>query len=291
MKISLVQVVFSLCLLIAVAGCDIAEKSAVDNQSETLASSSETASESVEALADETPETEGDEQQNGNADSGETADFEAPAGFEASPSPNKEMIADLIELGVFEEIQAVYEDFDLLEPMTRGQYLMLLYHASNSVRPSKNHIRLAPSAEVSFSDIESSHPAYKYVQAFENTGYSVGYEEGTFKPDQPITREEMIAIKVPVDGYQLIETIWSQFDDFNDADQINPDFVNYVYNDMRAQESDGNNVSRAFGAVKSFKPKEPVLGYEAAATLWEFKVDRSYQSAPDALERIAREAE
>ena len=88
MKISLVQVVFSLCLLIAVAGCDIAEKSAVDNQSETLASSSETASESVEALADETPETEGDEQQNGNADSGETADFEAPAGFEASPSPN-----------------------------------------------------------------------------------------------------------------------------------------------------------------------------------------------------------
>ena len=43
-----------------------------------------------------------------------------------------------------------------------------------------------------FSDINQNHPAYKYVQAFVNAGFAVGYEDKAFKPDQAITREEMI---------------------------------------------------------------------------------------------------
>ena len=41
----------------------------------------------------------------------------------------------------------------------------------------------------------------------------------------------------------------------------------------------GSNIQRAFGSIKSFKPKEPVFGFEAAATLWQIgkntAIDRS----------------
>ncbi|MEM7593975.1 MAG: S-layer homology domain-containing protein, partial [Cyanobacteria bacterium P01_A01_bin.83] len=114
------------------------------------------------------------------------------------------------------------------------------------------------------------HPAYKYVQAFAHSGHSVGYPDNTFKPDLPITREEMIGIKQPLDAGtpdQPGNNIWN----FNDFDQIDPKFVPYIYLDYFIRSrGEGSNIQRAFGSIKSYKPKEPVLGYEAIGSIWQF---------------------
>lgn len=186
-------------------------------------------------------------------------------GLEDTPSPNKEMIMDLDKLGIFDNLG---QDFNLLEPISRIDYMSLLYHTNNTLRSQEENIRLSPAYDPGFTDLDSSHPAYKYIQALANAGYSVGYDDNSFKPDQPITREEMIGIKVSLDvgtedgGHN----IWN----FSDFEQIDSKFVPYIYKDNWLDDSDkGTNIQRAFGNIKSFKPKEPVLGYEAAATLWQ----------------------
>jgi subtilisin family serine protease len=44
-----------------------------------------------------------------------------------------------------------------------------------------------------FTDVDSDHWAYNYVQAVARTGIFSGYGDGTFKPDQPINRGELAA--------------------------------------------------------------------------------------------------
>ena len=58
---------------------------------------------------------------------------------------------------------------------------------------------MAPQLSQQFKDLPAGHACYKYAQALANAGFSVGYVDGTFRPDKPITREEMIAMKVGVD--------------------------------------------------------------------------------------------
>lgn len=188
-------------------------------------------------------------------------------GLEDTPSPNKEMAMDLEKLGVFDSLD---EDFNLLKPITRGEYITLLYLANNAVRSQKNHIRLAPANNPGFTDINSQHRSYKYVQAFAHSGHAVGYPDQTFKPDQPITREEMMGTIVPLGSYETrrhSHNIWG----FNDFDQIDPKFKRDVYADYFSKAiGKGSNIQRAFGNIKSFKPKEPVLGYEAVGSVWQF---------------------
>jgi hypothetical protein len=189
--------------------------------------------------------------------------------------PGREMIEDLTSIGVFDPTGA-NATFQPLEQITRGEYITQLFKAHNRIRPEKDQILLAPSAEPFFSDTPADHPAYKYVQAMANTGYSIGYGDGTFKPDQPITREEMIAIKVGVDhdaktlpvdrfDYTQVAQKWG----FSDAKDIDKQFVAYVHKDSYDVGERGGNILRAFGKTSSFKPKEPVLRYQAAATLWQ----------------------
>lgn len=187
-------------------------------------------------------------------------------GLEDTPSPNKEMAIDLEKLGVFGHFG---KDFKLLEPITRGEYITLVYYANNAVRSQESHIRLAPASDPGFTDIDSQHPAYKYVQAFVHSGHSVGYPDNTFKPDRPITREEMIGIKEPLDAGtpEHGHNIWN----FSDFEEIDPKFTPFIYIDhFIRNQGKGSNIQRAFGNIKSFKPKETVLGYEAIGSVWQF---------------------
>ena len=193
-------------------------------------------------------------------------------GLEDTPSPNKEMIMDLKNLGVFDNLG---KDFNLLEPITRGEYMALLYYANNAIRSQENHLRLAPAFDPGFSDIDSSHPNYKYVQALANAGYSVGYPDNTFKPDQPITREELIGTKVPLD-IGTKEDRDNNEGEFSDYEQIDRKFKSDINWDIYFVVGEkGSNTARAFGSIKSFKPQQPVWGYEAVATLWQFGTDFS----------------
>lgn len=187
----------------------------------------------------------------------------------------KDMIADLGQLGVFE---GMGDEFKPYEPITRGEYITWLYKAYNKLRPEADRIRLAPQATAKFKDLNSSHPAYKYVQAMSNAGFSVGYEDGTFKADQPITREEMIAIKVGVDtGTEHQKPSYYYDIVYTDRDQVDERYKGYVYKDWwQISGPYKGNFIRAYGKVKNFKPKEPVLRNEAAATLWQVDASGNY---------------
>ncbi|MBQ2678663.1 MAG: S-layer homology domain-containing protein, partial [Firmicutes bacterium] len=49
-------------------------------------------------------------------------------------------------------------------------------------------------ATCNFSDVKATHWAYKYIATASSYGWVVGYEDGTFRPDQAITRAEAVTI-------------------------------------------------------------------------------------------------
>lgn len=178
------------------------------------------------------------------------------------------MIKDLANLGVFNDMP---DEFKPYEKITRAEYVTWLFNAHNAMaKTAEDKIQLAPSFNAGFTDMTKDHPAYPYVAAMANAGYSVGYSDKTFKPENPITREEMIVMKVGVDMGKTygadaaqMATIWK----FSDADKIDASATGYILADFYV---DNSNLLRAFGKVGTFHPKQAVLRHEAAATLWQF---------------------
>lgn len=182
----------------------------------------------------------------------------------------KALIEDLSQLGVFADLT---EKFEPYKPITRGEYVTWLYNAHNKILPAGRRINLAPQAAPFFKDLSPEHPAYKYAQALANAGYSVGYDDKTFRPDAPLTREEMIGIKVGVDCGKTFEPyrgqmafIWK----FSDSEQIDNRFTGYIHQDYYTSGTYGTNIARAFGKIGTFRPKQSVTRCEAAGTLWQF---------------------
>lgn len=142
----------------------------------------------------------------------------------------------------------------------------------NVLESSDKQLRLAPQLEQRYRDTAPSHSKYKYVQALSNAGYSIGYKDGTFRADNPLTREEMLGIKVGIDvGKDLppwrsqMETVWK----FSDSKDVDERFTGYINQDYYVSGPHGSNIHRAFGKIATFRPKQPVTRYEAAATLWQ----------------------
>jgi len=184
--------------------------------------------------------------------------------------PAADMVRDLDKLNVF----GVTGDlFKPNEPITRAQYVTWLYKAYNAEEPAAKRMRLAPQLAQVFKDVPPDHPSYKYVQAVSNAGYSIGYKDGSFRPDNPLTREEMLGIKVGVDvGKDLnpwrsqMDTVWK----FSDGKDVDERFTGYVHQDFYVSGPNGSNIQRAFGKIGTFRPKQAVTRAEAAATLWQF---------------------
>jgi outer membrane murein-binding lipoprotein Lpp len=183
--------------------------------------------------------------------------------------PNKDMIDDLTKLGLFDGMP---EKFEPYKPISRGEYVIWLFKANNLLQNKDKQVRLAPQLEPQFKDLQSSDPSYKYAQALANAGYSVGYDDGSFKPNQAITREEMIGMKVGVDEGKNIAPYKGQMAfvwKFSDAQQVDNRFSGYIHNDYYISGPNGNNIQRAFGKIGTFKPKQAVSRQEAAGTLWQ----------------------
>ncbi|MBA4074448.1 MAG: S-layer protein, partial [Cyanobacteria bacterium PR.023] len=183
--------------------------------------------------------------------------------------PNKELVDDLARLHVFDDLGA---DFKPYQPITRAEYVTWLCKAYNAIQPGQRQLHLAPQAGPQFKDVSPSHPAYKYIQALAFTGYSIGYLDGTFRPDKPLTREEMIGIKVALDSGKDLPPYRSQMEcvwKFSDSKQVDERFTGYVHQDFYISGPKGNNIQRAFGKIAAFHPKQAVLRNEAAATLWQ----------------------
>lgn len=88
-----------------------------------------------------------------------------------------------------------------------GKRAMVTPDADGKFRPGENLTRadlarwlvLASGASLDvpdpgFADVAPDHPAYRYIAAARRAGIINGYQDGTFRPDNPVTRAQMAAM-------------------------------------------------------------------------------------------------
>jgi hypothetical protein len=106
-----------------------------------------------------------------------------------------------------------------------------------------------------------------------------------FRPDAPLTREQLVLWKVPLDTRQALPTAnldaVKQTWGFQDIGKIDPKALRAVLADF--QNGEQSNIRRVFGYTTLFQPKKLVTRAEAAGALWYFGTQGEGVSAVDAL--------
>ncbi len=219
--------------------------------------------------------------------------------IDRTPEPLREYIRDLAKLGLFQnmaspENQSTADKF--LEPnktITRRKYAQWLIKANNQIyanEPSKQ-IRLATTeTQPAFKDVPTTDPDFPAIQGLAEAGIIPSTLSGesttvTFSPDKPLTRQDLILWKVPLDNRRSLPTAsldavkdtWG----FQDASKIDPKALRAVLADY--QNGDLSNIRRTFGYTTLFQPQKTVTRAEAAAVLWYFGISGDGRSANDAL--------
>ncbi|MBX9568057.1 MAG: S-layer homology domain-containing protein [Candidatus Obscuribacterales bacterium] len=202
-----------------------------------------------------------------SASSSATAD----AGFaDIAGAFGEKEIKDLQKLGVFNDVSG---NFSPTKPITRAEFVCWLVRANNAMRPAAEHIRIAEDgASSSFTDLTSAQPYFKFIEGMNSAGWSIGYPDKTFKPEKALTREEMIAIKNPIDHgsgqYEGYEKKWT------DHAKISENFKKYMSDEAFGDK----NWSRVFGETKNCDPQKSVSRAEAAACIWQIGWHHKYQA-------------
>lgn len=196
-------------------------------------------------------------------------------------TPIERYVTGLSQLGVFGTPGGA---FDPDGTITRGEFAKWLVLANNGIfenAPEKK-IALSHVTKPAYSDVPPSHPDFPYVQGLKDAGFAVGFPDGTFKPDAPLTREQMIAMKATVDRggtstYYVISAN-SMMPNWKDAGLIATMYRGAIAEDSALDKSAVanwdqprmaiGNVSRAFGPIASFEPQATVTRGQAAAVLW-----------------------
>src|SRR5262249_41142818 len=116
-----------------------------------------------------------------------------------------------------------------------------------------------------FTDVPNSDPDFKYIEGMNDAGWSIGFKDGTFRPDAQLTREQMISIKTPLDkpfkptGDLGFTMKWT------DYEKISKDF----YEVMCWESYSYGNWKRLYGTTKTCLPQKPVTRAEAAVCVWQ----------------------
>lgn len=208
--------------------------------------------------------------------------------IDQAPDELQGYIEDLAKLGILtapngdaeNQSQSSGEEFKPNAPITRREYAEWLFAANNVFygdRPSRKIRSASPSESPAFQDISQSADGFEAIQSLANAGLIPSSLAGdasaaNFRPDAPLTREALIAWKVPLDRrgnlpnatVADVEQTWG----FQDAASITPSALRAVLADY--QNGDNANILRAFGYTTLFQPQKSVTRAEAAAVLWSF---------------------
>ncbi|NET11438.1 MAG: hypothetical protein F6K08_00235 [Okeania sp. SIO1H6] len=216
------------------------------------------------------------------------------------PTGLRPYIADLAKLGVFQQEQTKNQDnpdtTSILEPqnlVSRRVYARWLVSANNEMfaNNSAKHIRLARANEKPiFEDVPKTDPDFAVIQGLAEAGLIASPLSGDvnvvkFRPDDFLTREDLILWKVPLDFRQplpeaTIEKVKAAWD-FQDTSKIDPAALRAVLADA---ENNFSNIRRVFGYTRLFRPDKTVSRAEAAAVLWYFGDQNDGISAQMALQ-------
>lgn len=210
----------------------------------------------------------------------------------ASPtSTTPDYLADLTQIGVFTTAEA--NKSALPRTVTRREYvrwLMAAYNRINSSKPTQQ-IKLATTdIKPAFQDVPATHPDFPSIQGLAEAGLIPSTLSGDatsvlFRPDAPLTREQLILWKVPLDtraplpkaSLDAIGQTWG----FQDAGKVEPQAIRALLADF--QNGDRSNVRRVFGYTTLFQPKKTVNLGEVAANIWYFGANSDGLSARDAI--------
>jgi hypothetical protein len=214
------------------------------------------------------------------------------AGFtdlDALPAPQREAIEALSQLGIFSPSGA----FEAERPVSRGEFAQWLARAHNRFFQDQPgaQIRLAsPGAAPIFSDLPAASPYFPEVQALAAAGLipsplNPNAKATLFRPGAALTREEMLAWKVPLDSrralpaatLESLKETWG----FQDLAKVNPLYWRFLLGDF--QNGDQSNIRRAFGFTTLFLPQQSVTRGEAALILSYFGFQGEGRSAQTAL--------
>ncbi len=222
------------------------------------------------------------------------------ADLNQTPPELQKYITDLLKLGALPLRSSASSNttsnsptFKPNQAITRREYARWLVAANNQIyaNQSGRQVRLGTSTDrPAFPDVPVSDPDFGAIQGLANAGLITSALSGdgspvSFRPDAPLTREDMVLWKVPVDirrslpnaNLDTLQQTWG----FQDAAKIDPKAQRAVIADY--QNGDLANIRRAFGYTTLFQPKKTVTRAEAAAALWYFGSQGEGLSAKDAL--------
>lgn len=143
-------------------------------------------------------------------------------------------------------------EFRPKEPLTRAALAESLYRLAGSPAPADPEEE--PEEETGFSDVTADHPNFNAITWAKESGTVSGYPDGTFRPENPITREEVAVLLW--NGRGRPEAVGSA--DCTDRDSISPwalEAVDWAYGEkLLSGNSDGtfaprNNITRGEGAT------------------------------------------
>ncbi|OKH22540.1 hypothetical protein NIES593_12140 [Hydrococcus rivularis NIES-593] len=208
--------------------------------------------------------------------------------------PWRGYVQDLAALGVLISNQNQGDRFNPDAIITRREYARWLVAANNKLfanQPGKQLRLAANNSQPVFQDVPKNDPDFAAIQGLAEAGFIASTLTGDnsamlFRPDAPLTREDLIAWKVALDrrkalpsaSIDQIKQTWG----FQDATKIDPKALRSLYADY--QNSGQANISRVFGSTTLFQPKKNVTRAEAAAALWYFGFQGDGISARDALQ-------
>ncbi|MBW4522271.1 MAG: S-layer homology domain-containing protein [Scytolyngbya sp. HA4215-MV1] len=215
------------------------------------------------------------------------------------PQALRPAVADVAKLGVLSVKPSATKTTthgNLLEPnkaITRREFARWLVAANNRIYANRPAQQIRPGTETAqpaFQDVPRSDPDFPAIQGLAEAGLLPSPLSGDsttvlFRPDIPLTRENLVLWKVPIDNRQglpnaTIEAVKETWG-FQDAAKILPRALKAILADY--QNGDLSNIRRVFGYTTLFQPKKSVSRAEAAATLWYFGIQGEGLSAQDAL--------
>lgn len=179
----------------------------------------------------------------------------------------EEEITMLAGLGIFDGNEG---SFHPNGSITRAEFVRWLVRTNNRYAGLKlgerEPIRLAEHQTASFTDVPPGHPDFRYIQGMVDAGFVIGYDQTTFAPDRPLSREELVAIKSAVDynGQKNSDTLQSAQTSWTDADKISKKYYGAFYMDRYLSSP---NIPRTFGSIRAFRPQQDSTRAEAAKCL------------------------
>ncbi|MEA5536035.1 S-layer homology domain-containing protein [Crocosphaera sp. XPORK-15E] len=215
--------------------------------------------------------------------------------FENIPDALSSYVQEVANLGVLSLDKTGNKTLNATEIINRRTYARWLVEAYNKFYQSTpaKQIRLGvKTSQPAFSDVAVNDPDFPIIQGLAEAGIipsslTSDSSASLFRPNAPLTREDLITWKVPLDmgkglpkaSLDSIKETWG----FQDTAKIDVKAVQALYADF--QNSEQSNVRRVFGYTTLFQPKKPVTLGEAAATLWYFGYQGDGLSAKDVLQK------